>query len=281
MEQPLLMAQRKPVSLGRYALRRKLGGGRSSTVWAAYDPESGREVAVTLMKASGAARERLVEQARGWQRIEHPNVAKIRDVGLFLDPRDATRRRTGVYLMRDFVPGVPLQQWLDGLPTPLEPLDVDRVLALFCAVGRGLAAAHAEGLVHRDPCPASVILGHDGMVRVVDFGCPEARPMTPSDLDVAPRYPAPETRRGHEPDARADQYSLCAALMAVLTRDPGVRLDRRLEQALRRGMAEDPEERFATMDELLRVIDRRRSGWFRGMAAALGEPRRTLGLRWP
>jgi eukaryotic-like serine/threonine-protein kinase len=282
MEQPLLMAQRKPVSLGRYALRRKLGGGLSSTVWAAYDPESGREVAVTLMRASGPARERLAERARAWQRVDHPNVAKIRDVGLFLDPRDTTRRRAGVYLMRDFVPGVSLQQVLEGLPARLEPVDVARVVSLFCAAGRGLAAAHAAGLVHRDPCPASVILGHDGVPRVVDFGGADARPLTPSDLDPAPRYFAPEARRGETPDARADQYGLCAALLAVLTRDPGTPLDKRLRAALERGVADRPEDRWPSMDELLRAIERSRSGWFRGVAQALGrEPRRTLGLRWP
>lgn len=278
-EQPLLMAQRRPVSLGRYALRRKLGGGVSGTVWAAFDPETGREVAVTLMRASGPARAQLCERARAWQRIDHPNVAKIRDVGLFLDPRDTTRRRSGVYLMRDFVPGVALQTWLDGLPTPLDAAAIEHVLALFCAAGRGLAAAHAEGLVHRDPCPASVIVGHDGIPRVVDFGGPEAKPMTPSDLDVAPRYPAPETRRGEVPDARADQYGFCAALLATLDRDARAPLDRRLRAALERGMAERPEDRWPSMDELVRAIERSRSGWFRGVAQAL--PRRTLGLRWP
>lgn len=282
-EQPLLMAQRKPVSLGRYALRRKLGGSASGTVWAAFDPESGREVALTLMRASGDARLRLCERARAWQRIDHPNIAKIRDVGLFLDPRDATRRRSGVYLMRDFVPGVALQTWLDGLPSPLDVGTIERVLVLFCAAGRGLAAAHAEGLVHRDPCPASVIVGHDGIPRVVDFGGPEARPMSPSDLDVAPRYPAPETRRGEVPDARADQYGLCAALVATLDRDASprvpARIDRRLRATLERGMAERPEDRWPSMEELVRAIERSRSGWFRGVAQAL--PRRPLGLRWP
>ena len=278
-EQPLLMAQRRPVSLGRYALRRKLGGGVSGTVWAAFDPESGREVAVTLMRASGPARAQLVERARAWQRIDHPNIAKIRDVGLFLDPRDPKGRRCGVYLMRDFVPGVALQTWLDGLPTPLDPATIEHVLVLFCAAGRGLAAAHAEGLVHRDPCPASVIVGHDGIPRVVDFGGPEAKPMSPSDLDVAPRYPAPETRRGEVPDARADQYGLCAALLATLDRGARAPLDRRLRAALERGMAERPEDRWPAMEELVRAIERSRSGWFRGVAQAL--PRRPLGLRWP
>jgi serine/threonine protein kinase len=281
-EQPLLMAQRKPVSLGRYALRRKLGGGTSGTVWAAFDPESGREVAVTLMRASGPARERLAERARAWQRVDHPNVAKIRDVGLFLDPRDATRRRSGVYLMRDFVPGVALQTWLDSLPPKLDASATERVLTLFCAAGRGLAAAHAAGLVHRDPCPASVIVGHDGVARVVDFGGPEARPLSPSDLDVVPRYTAPEIRRGDVPDVRADQFGFCAALMATLTRDSSARLDRRLRAALERGMADRPEERWPSMDELVRTIERSRSGWFRGVTQVLGgEPRRMLGRRWP
>jgi serine/threonine protein kinase len=224
----------------------------------------------------------LAERARAWQRLDHPNVAKIRDVGLFLDPRDATRRRAGVYLMRDFVPGVALQQWLDGLPPRLDVSATDRVLTLFCAAGRGLVAAHAAGLVHRDPCPASMIVGHDGVVRLVDFVGPDARPMSPSDRDVVPRYPAPETRRGELPDARADQYGFCAALLAALDREPGARIDRRLRQALERGMAERPGDRWPAMDELLRAIERCRSGWFRGVAAALGgEPRRVLGRRWP
>jgi serine/threonine protein kinase len=282
MEQPLLMAHRRPVSLGRYALRRKLGAGLSGTVWAAFDPESGREVAVTLMRATGPARARLAERARAWQRIDHPNVAKIRDVGLFLDPRDATRRRSGVYLMRDFVPGVALQTWLDGLPKRLDASATERVLTLFCAAGRGLAAAHAVGLVHRDPCPASVIVGHDGVARVVDFGGPDSRPMSPSDLDQVPRYPAPEIRRGEVADTRADQYGFCAALLAALQREPSARIDRRLLAALEKGMAERPEDRWPSMDELVRAIERSRSGWFRGVAAALGgEPRRVPGRRWP
>lgn len=274
-EQPLMTARHQPVSLGRYALRHKLGAGLSGTVWAAYDPEAGREVAVTLMRATGPARARLASRARAWQRLEHPNVAKIRDVGLFLDPRDTTRRRAGVYFVRDFVAGVDLQHVIDALPLRLDLSATDQVLALFCAAGRGLAAAHAVGLVHRDPCPASVIVGHDGVVRVIDFGGPDGRPMSPSDGDVVPRYPAPEVRRGAVPDGRADQYSFCAALVAALSREPGARIERRLRRALDRGLAERPEDRFPTMDELLRAIERSRSGWFRNVAAALGaEPRR-------
>lgn len=274
MEQPLFMARREPVSLGRYALRRKLGAGASGTVWAAYDPEVDREVAVTLMRSRGRAREELAQRARAWQRIDHPNVARIRDVGLFLDPRDETGRRMGVYLARDFVAGVDLQHWLDAQPPLRDATDTAHLLALFCAAGRGLAAAHAAGLVHRDHCPASVIVGHDGVARLVDFAGPDARPMSPSDRDATPRYPAPEVRAGAEPDARADQYSFCAALWSALSRDPSAAIEPRLRRALERGMAARPEERWPGMEELLRAIERSRSGWFGAVTSALRSPPR-------
>lgn len=276
VEQPLFTARHQPVSLGRYALRRTLGAGASGTVWAAYDPELEREVAVTLMRTRGSARAELVERARAWQRIDHPNVAKISDVGLFLDPRDPTRRRMGVFLVRELVPGVDLQQWLNTLPEPRDAAVGDRMLALFVAAGRGLAAAHAEGLVHRDFCPASVIVGHDGVARVVDFGSAEARPMSPTDRLEVPRYPAPELQAGTRSDARADQYGLCASLESALSREGAVVIESRLRRVLERGMSERPEERWPGMDELLRAIERSRSGWFGAVASALRGP-----PRWP
>lgn len=285
-EQPLFTARRKPVSLGRYALRRKLGAGVSGTVWAAYDPELEREVAVTLMRTRHDAREALAERAAAWQRIDHPNVARIRDVGLFLDPRDATGRRTGVFLARDLVPGVDLQSWIDARPATRDEADTAEILSLFQAVGRGLAAAHAEGLVHRDCCPASVIVGRDGVARLVDFAGPGARPMSPSDRDPTPRYPAPEVRRGAQPDARADQFGFCASLWAALHRDPSAPIEPRLRQALARGMADRPEDRWPSMDELLEAIERSRSGWFRAVTSVLRKqapvrrpPHRGLRLR--
>lgn len=268
VEQSLFVARHKPVSLGRYALRRKLGAGISGTVWAAYDPELDREVAVTLMRTRGDAREELAERAAAWQQLDHPNVAKILDVGLFLDPRDEAGRRMGVFLARDFVAGIDLQSWLDGRPVTRDETETEQILSVFCAAGRGLAAAHAAGLVHRDCCPASVIVGRDGVVRVVDFAGSGARPMSPSDRDPAPRYPAPEVRRGATPDARSDQFGFCSALWTALTRDPEAELPPRLQRAIERGMAKRPEERWPSMDELLRAIERGRSGWFKSVTAA-------------
>ncbi len=270
-EDPLFTAHRALISVGRYSLRRELGVGASSTVWAAYDPESGRDVAVTLMRTRRGAdgqRPRLVEHARAWQQLSHPNIAKIRDVGAFLDPRDVTGRRAGVYFVRDLVPGVDLQHWLDAVPT-LDAAASDQIFSVFYAAGEGLAAAHEAGLIHRDLCPASVIVGYDGAPRVVDFAGPDLLPIEPADLRDAPRYPAPEVRGGALPDALADQYSFCASLYVALTRGDDSRISRRLRAVLARGLAKRPEQRWPSMKDLLRALERSRSGWFRAVTAAL------------
>ncbi|MCA9652106.1 MAG: protein kinase [Myxococcales bacterium] len=271
-EERLLMARGEPVSLGRYGLRRKLGAGASSTVWAAYDPEEDHEVAVTLMRTlhgRDGHRDELAEQAAAWQRVDHPNVAKISDLGTFVDPRDGTGRCAGVFVVRELVSGVALQRWLDTLPPG--PNTTAAILEVFCAAGQGLAAAHGAGVVHRDVCPASIIVGYDGKsAQLIDFAGHEALPMTPSDGVEVPRYPAPELRQGREPSVLSDQYSLCASLLAAL-RGHGARVNRRLRQVLERGMAEAPEQRWPSMAALLQAIGRTRSGWYRAVSSVLGD----------
>lgn len=265
----MLTARHQPVSLGRYALRRKLGAGASGTVWASYDPESDREVAVTLMRTlrgRDGERAELADQARAWQRVEHPNVAAISDVGMFVDPRDGTGRCAGVFVVRELVSGVALQRWLDTLPPG--PGTTSPILGVFLAAGRGLAAAHAAGVVHRDICPASIIVGYGGdTAQLIDFAGCDALPMGPGDGIETPRFPAPELRQGAAPDARSDQYSFCASLHAALA-GHGARVSRRLRNVLARGMADSPQERWPSMDALVQAIARARSGWYR---AVLGD----------
>lgn len=271
-EERLLTARREPVSLGRYALRKKLGAGASSTVWASYDPETDREVAVTLMRTlRGREGERaeLADQAVAWQQVDHPNVAAISDVGMFVDPRDETGRCAGVFVVRELLSGVALQRWLDTLPPG--PSTTGPILEIFQAAGKGLAAAHAAGLVHRDVCPASIIVGYGGdSAQLIDFAGHDALPMGPSDGVEAPRYPAPELRTGAEPDALGDQYSFCASLRAALE-GHGARINRRLRQVLARGMAESPQERWPSMQALVQAIGRTRSGWYRAVSSVLGD----------
>lgn len=271
-DQPLFASETALRSLGRYALSEVLGAAASGTVYGAYDPEADRDVAINLMlllRSRGAqSRAQLIEEARAWQRFAHPNVARILDVGTFVDPRDPSGRRAGVYVVRETLSGIDLQRWLDTLPANADAATSDRILDIFCSAGKGLAAAHANGLVHRDFRPATVIVGYDGQAHLVDFASPDAVPMAPSEFDEMPRFPAPELRTGAVADALADQYSFCASLWDALQRPTGFRVSRRLRDVITRGMAERPEDRWPSMVELLRALDRSRSGLLRVIASA-------------
>src|SRR5690349_14432900 len=132
-------------------------------VYSAYDPELDRKVALKLLRAdaegsstSGDAPARLLREAQALAKLSHPNVISIHDVGTVEDR---------VFMAVDFVDGGTLQRWLaERKRTWREIRDA------FIAAGRGLAAAHAAGLVHRDFKPANVLVSKDGQVRVTDFG---------------------------------------------------------------------------------------------------------------
>ncbi len=214
-------------SLGRYLVLDRLGQGGMGVVYAAYDPELDRRLAVKLLRPdAGAAqaetrRTRLQREAQAMARLSHPNVITVHDVGTAGDQ---------VFVAMELVDGVTLKRWLAG-----ERRSWREVLALFIQAGRGLAAAHEAGLVHRDFKPDNVLVGKDGIARVTDFGL--ARPAgqeetgdTPSPSPGAlglnltetgailgtPAYMAPEQHRGRPVDARSDQFAFCVALYEAL-----------------------------------------------------------------
>src|SRR5262249_42357725 len=134
-----------------------------------------------------------------------------------------------LFIAMEFVDGVTLSSWMKYKRTPAE------VLGVLSQAGRGLAAAHAAGLVHRDFKPSNVLIGHDGRVRVADFGlarilpeAPAGSPALPAPRAAAseisrtgslvgtPAYMAPEQFSGIEPDARTDQFSFCVVLYEAL-----------------------------------------------------------------
>ncbi len=145
--------------LGRYQILGPLGEGGMGVVYRARDAELGRDVAVKLVTTSGAASDtlatRLMREAQALAQLSHPNVVAVYDVG---------RVDGGVFLAMELVQGETGDAWIKRKPGWRE------VLAVFRDAGRGLAAAHQVGLVHRDFKPANLILGADGRVRVLDFG---------------------------------------------------------------------------------------------------------------
>ncbi len=215
--------------LGRYVVERLLGRGGMGVVVLAHDPELDRPVAIKVLRPERRAEdeERLVREARAMARVVHPNVLVIHDVGA-ADGR--------IHLAMEYIEGTTLRDWLADAPR-----SESEILAAFAAAGRGLAAAHAVGIVHRDFKPDNVLVAKDGRIRVADFGLAHASRAhaTPATGDEAdgerapasfgdglthtglvmgtPAYMAPEQHAGERATPRTDQFAFAVALWAALT----------------------------------------------------------------
>ena len=148
--------------LGRYLVLEQLGAGAMGVVYAAYDPELDRKIAIKILrpqegKGDRARRqERLVREAKAMAKLSHPNVGAIYDVGVHGDQ---------VFLAMEFLSGGTLRDWMTAKKRPWR-----EIVKMFIEVGKGLAGAHAEGLIHRDFKPDNVLLDKNGAPKVVDFG---------------------------------------------------------------------------------------------------------------
>ncbi|MBL8973130.1 MAG: serine/threonine protein kinase, partial [Myxococcales bacterium] len=220
-----------PPELGRFVVLGRLGAGGMGVVYAAYDPELDRKVAVKLLhpRLTGSDKEdvgrtRLLREAQAMAQLSHPNVLTLFDVGTYGEQ---------VFIAMEFVQGLPLSEWLR------KPHTWREVVAVFLAAGRGLAAAHQRGIVHGDFKPDNVIVDAEGRARVLDFGLAFAqdrgeRPSLPgerpisrtgaSSLDLrtrpgpsgaltgTPPYISPEQFLGDSASALTDQYAFCVSL---------------------------------------------------------------------
>jgi len=215
-------------TVGRYTVLALVGRGGMGEVYSAYDPELDRKVALKILNSDAGADGarsggRLLREAKAIARLRHGNVVVVHDTGSFDDR---------VFIAMEYVEGQTLSSWLAA-----KPRTQNEILELFAAAGRGLQAAHAAGLVHRDFKPQNVMVGDDGEVRVTDFGLARAidAAAEPTDGDGVkspasadpvltqtgellgtPLYMAPEQFAAERTDARTDQFSYCVALYQAL-----------------------------------------------------------------
>jgi len=226
---------RHGTKIGRFVVVGELGKGGMGVVYAAHDRELDRQVALKVLRAAAATdeeRTRMLREGQAMARVTHPNVITVYEVGA---------EGSIVFLAQELLDAGTLGGWLEGRRSQAE------IIAKFVAAGRGLAAAHAAGLVHRDFKPDNVLLGTDGRVRVADFGLARAlatdegpaaatranmaraqldlsrSPMSPLTRTGAvmgtPMFMAPEQHLGERADERSDQFSFCVALYHALYGD--------------------------------------------------------------
>lgn len=225
--------------IGRYTVLGLIGVGGMGQVCSAYDPKLDRRVALKLLHTQGSEveRDRLRREARALARLAHPNVVTVHEV----DEHDGR-----LLVAMEQVDGETLKGWLQGHPPDGGAERLRAALGLLLQAGRGLAAAHASGLVHRDFKPANVLVGRDDRVRVVDFGLArtmatlEGAAMLESVQDAdegllasqsaspeetltesgmiagTPAYMAPEQFVGEHVDGKSDQFSFCVTAWEVL-----------------------------------------------------------------
>jgi serine/threonine protein kinase/tetratricopeptide (TPR) repeat protein len=182
-------------TIGRYVVLGLVGRGGMGEVYAAYDPELDRKVAVKLLRVKPGngvslteGRQRTLREAQAIARLSHPNVVVVYDVGTFRDQ---------VFIAMEFVEGNTVTYWLQA-----QARSWQEILKVFRAAGLGLMAAHDKGLVHRDFKPDNVMVGRDGEVRVMDFGLARQvtdKPSSPERVTPTARIPVVITDQGPVP----------------------------------------------------------------------------------
>jgi tetratricopeptide (TPR) repeat protein/class 3 adenylate cyclase len=259
---------------GRYEILEKLGGGGMGVVYRARDLRLERIVALKFLpphlSADEHAKERFLVEAQAAAALDHPNICTIHEIG----ETDGGQ----LFLAMSFCEGVTIKRRISEGPLPAEQA-VDAAIQ----VARGLARAHARGIIHRDIKPANLILTGDGVVKIVDFGVAKLAHVNLTHPGVQPgtvAYMSPEQARGEEVDGRTDVWSLGvvlyemltgerpfrnshdgALLHAIQTADPQPITALRpgtpaaLQQVVERALAKRREDRFPGASELAQALE--------------------------
>jgi len=191
--------------IGAYLLVAEIGRGGMGRVYLAKDAKLDRQVAIKFITLHGAtARLRFLDEARVTARCTHPNIVVIHDIA----------EHDGLpFMVLEYVRGPSLASLLGGAPIPPE-----QAVPIMAQVARALVHAHAQHIVHRDLKPGNILLGPDGMVKVVDFGIARYADRPDPDNDPAGtlRYMAPEQLSGGEIDGRCDLFAFGITLFQLL-----------------------------------------------------------------
>ncbi|MBK9026421.1 MAG: protein kinase [Propionivibrio sp.] len=259
--------------IGRFEIIRELGRGAQSVVYLARDPHLQREVAIKTLHFSRPdpqKNEQLLSEARMVSQLRHPNIVPI---------FEADEEQGDLYLVFEYVPGKNLGEFLaaSGRLTPV------KAIAILHPVLDAIAHAHAAGIIHRDLKPNNILIGVDGLPRVMDFGIAARVETHSNDGDTfmgTPSYMAPEYIAHRESSERTDVFSAGLVLYEMLTGQravqgddvygimhqvanadikvpatAGVELDDQLASILYKALARDPQQRFASINDMREALD--------------------------
>ncbi len=266
--------------VGPYQVEARIGAGGMGVVFKARDTRLNRDVALKIIRPASSnaqLKEAFLREARLASSLNHPGIVTIYDI-LFISGLTC--------IVMEFVSGSPLHRLI-----PQGGLPIDRALAIGCAIGNAVAAAHAAGVVHRDLKPANVLVRSDDSIKILDFGLAKMITAVSPDAETdalsifhgsavgTVGYMPPEQADGAQADTRADIFSFGVILYRMLTgvmpfsgassidvlrathmQDPalmrGIRpgIPQTIEMAVRRALAPNAADRFQTMSELLEQL---------------------------
>ena len=270
-------------SIGRYIIVEILGQGGMGTVFRARDPMIERDVAIKLLSeelsGSEMAVQRFLIEARSAGRLNHPNTVALHEIG---------QEGANYYLVMEFVPGGSIEEATHQTGA-FSVVEASQIMADVC---KGLGAAHAVGLIHRDIKPGNLLRGDGGTIKIADFGLAKIRETgnptitNPNDVMGTPHFMSPEQCEAGPVDVRSDIYSLGATYYSLLTgvvpyaesggllqvmyahcnadvpdpRDENPEIPRECSEIIARAMAKIPDDRYQTVDEMLADLEAVASG---------------------
>jgi serine/threonine-protein kinase len=261
-----------PTVIGKYRVVRHIGDGGMGAVYLGHDDDIDREVAIKLLRADdGATRRRFQSEAQSAGRLKHANIVTVYEYGEF---------EGGPYLAMEYIEGSTLAQLIDRR----EPHSVSEKLGVLIQACQGLAYAHRFGVTHRDIKPSNLMVDHDGVVKIVDFGIARTsgRDLTVTGKVVGtPAYMSPEQIQGAPTDHRCDIFAMGIVVFEMLSGQvafsgdsdyavinrivngtpntfshPDTKVERLMQPVLAKALAVDPDRRYQSANELAADLTR-------------------------